>query len=384
MARPQVTIGQSDIKQSNRPQITIVKPNENLGGPLKTPTFNTSIGNTALINNKINTTVLPTPQESLQAIQGTPQGKVAEVQATQGVKQLQGLVKQREELQKQINTPYLSKPTFEKSMQKREVENKIKELDKQIEPKQSVTDIGKTIANVFVQVGKGIVRSPEQAADFILQATTSKYNPIVGLYSNKEKEAIRKEAQSIIQKAPTENFIQNQLGYGTVLPSGETVQQAIDKNSAVKSTNFAGQLAESAGGAISNALVGNVLGGAVTGSAFAQKAAANVGSGLFTGLTSGGSAVEQAYNRGATYDQASKMMLGQAAIDIATEYIAGAFLIFDIVVGSSNKPPSIAPPKKSCITDFISTCLFSLYTALFNLTLSIFANASSEPSATIP
>ena len=94
------------------------------------------------------------------------------------------------------------------------------------------------------------------------------------------------------------------------LNAGRTVQEALDDNSYLKSTNLGGQISRSIGRMLPSVMVGNTSAGAV-------------GSTTLMGTSAYGGGIDEAYKDGATRGQANVYGVGSAGIEMATEWITG-------------------------------------------------------------
>lgn len=194
----------------------------------------------------------------------------------------------------------------------------LQQLDKRYQNQEKIKSntIGKlatTTLNTAIQLGKGIVDIPEFLLDTGIQLGSSNLNPFMHLLYNGNIESGQNIAKELIQEKPTENFINNTLGYGDVLSNGKTVQQTLDENSLIKSDNFGGQIARGIGNMLPSIMIGNTNPGAL----------GKVASTLSLGTNAYGRGLEEAYNEGANRTQANLYGLGNAVVEGATEWLTG-------------------------------------------------------------
>ena len=215
----------------------------------------------------------------------------------------------------------------------------------------------KSSSNFLTRLGKGIALDfPEQILDSGLQIGSSKRNPIMHL-TNKEKDFgerlkdagksmlanvvdispvgwidklvqkvnpsidddtisekllnsiddkgiknRQKIAEEIIKKDASQSFMDNQLGYSKKLSNGKTIQETLDEGALIKSDNTGGKIAENIGQMLPSLMTGGQAQSLTT-----------------MGISSFGSGMEEAYNSGATREEATKYGLLNSAIEIGTE-----------------------------------------------------------------
>lgn len=168
----------------------------------------------------------------------------------------------------------------------------------------------KSTGNALIETGKGIVDFSEGVLDTGLQLGSSKYNPGMWIATgqtpwSKDQSKLNQyqdTAKEIIQKDASQNFIDNTLGYNKILSDGKTVQEILDNGATINSKNLGGQIFRGVGAQIPGLMTGSE-GQSLT----------------LMGINSFGSGVEQAYNNGATRDEATTYGLLNAGIETATE-----------------------------------------------------------------
>ncbi len=174
--------------------------------------------------------------------------------------------------------------------------------------KKSEENLFATINNGLIQLAKGPLDFTESVIDAGLQLGSSKYNPFMYLFGDKDTIERRQQiAQEVISDS-AKNRALDKLGYNKKLSNGKTVQEELDSKSLIKSDNFSGQLMEGIGNMLPAILTGNV-------------GAGTVGASGLMGLNSYGSAIDEAYNEGANRKEANLYGLGSAAVETATEYL---------------------------------------------------------------
>lgn len=117
----------------------------------------------------------------------------------------------------------------------------------------------------------------------------------------KSKQEIEKD---LVKTDATANAM-DKLGYNKVLANGKTVQQTIDDASYVKSNNLGGEIFQSVGQMLPSMIIGGNTGG-------------NAALGVMA-VQSFGGGVEEAYNNGATREEATRYGVMNSAIETATE-----------------------------------------------------------------
>lgn len=180
-------------------------------------------------------------------------------------------------------------------------------LNKQLSP---LENTAQSSVNALIETGKGIVDFSEGVLDAGVQLGSSKYNPMMWITTGQtpwSKDQSKLDnyqdiAKEIVSKDASQNFIDNELGYGKTLSDGRTIQETLDEGALIKSDNLGGQVFRN---------IGTQLPGLMTGS--------EAGSLATMGISSFGSGVEQAYNQGATRGEATGYGLLNSGIEVATE-----------------------------------------------------------------
>lgn len=193
----------------------------------------------------------------------------------------------------------------------------------------SGVNLGSTLVNTLVQVGKGIGDFAEGVIDTSLAVASSKYNPFMHLLYDGDIESGQRIADELIAQDGSEQLIDN-LGYNKVLSTGKTIQQTLDDSSLVTSTNLGGQIARGIGAQLPSMMVGAGLG-------------ANAGlAAMFP--QSYASGYESVIRNGGDRETATKYGLANATIELATEKmfsglggIIGKGALDDVVIDSLTK-----------------------------------------------
>lgn len=177
--------------------------------------------------------------------------------------------------------------------------------------------VANEIAGVGWNVSKSIVELGEDLLDTGLQLGTSDWNPmyLTGLYDKKTQQDIAKE---LIQKDATQNTIET---YGL-----KGAQDYVNENSALfNEDSLGGTVVREATKILLESQLAPSMPGATAGTKLFSKAglkqfgrsAAGIAGTM--GISAYGNALEQAYNNGATREQASKYALMSSALEVATE-----------------------------------------------------------------
>lgn len=205
-------------------------------------------------------------------------------------------------------------------------------INKQLSPLENVVQ---SSTNALIETGKGIVDFSEGVLDAGIQLGSSKYNPMMWITTGQtpwskdqsKLDSYQDIAKEIVSKDASQNFIDNELGYGKTLSNGKTIQESLDEGALIKSDNLGGQVFRN---------IGAQLPGLMTGS--------ETGSLASMGISSFGSGVEQAYNQGATRGESTGYGLLNSGIEVATEKIfsgVGGVLgkgeIDDVIINGINK-----------------------------------------------
>lgn len=213
-------------------------------------------------------------------------------------------------------------------------------------------DIGvgalKTVGNLATNMGEGALRTLEGGLDFVNSVSDSVNNPLLekaevltGKSTEKEakkhREEREKKQREFIARDLTNEF-QEAVGFNDIRKDWE-------KGSLIKSDNLAGQISQGIGGMVPSLVAGN-LGGKALGSAdvltststkglslgkklittgknVGKAAIKNVSANTALATSSYGQALQEAYQNGATDEEARNYALGSSATELATEWITG-------------------------------------------------------------
>lgn len=217
---------------------------------------------------------------------------------------------------------------------------------------QNVADFGigtlKTAGNIATNMGEGALRTLEGGLDFLNSAADSINNPLqekteilTGISTKKEAKKNRlkqEESQRKFISRDLTNEFQEKTGFNEI-------QKDWEKGSLVKENNIGGQIAQGIGGMVPSLVVGNLGGKALGGVGELASAstkglstgkkilatAKNVGKAAIqnapanTMLTTSvyGQSLQEAYQNGATDEEAKKYALGSSATELATEWVTG-------------------------------------------------------------
>lgn len=202
----------------------------------------------------------------------------------------------------------------------------------------------KTVGNTATNMLEGAVRSIEGVADWansiaapINNTITEKAEVLTGVATEEEAKKRKKERDKIARKA-IENDLTNELKEVTGF---NDIKDDWEKGSLVKSDNLGGQIAQGIGGMLPTIGVTKALGIAGELAATSTKGlslgnkiattAKNIGkatlknapANAFMGASSYGQSLQEAYQNGATEEEAKKYALGSSATEIASEWITG-------------------------------------------------------------
>ena len=180
-------------------------------------------------------------------------------------------------------------------------------LNKQLSP---LENAAQSSTNALIETGKGIVDFSEGVLDAGVQLGSSKYNPMMWITTGQtpwskdqsKLDSYQDIAKEIVSKDASQNFIDNELGYGKKLSNGKTIQETLDEGALIKSDNLGGQVFRNIGAQLPGLMTGTEAGSLAT-----------------MGISSFGSGVEQAYNQGATRGEATGYGLLNSSIEVATE-----------------------------------------------------------------
>lgn len=201
----------------------------------------------------------------------------------------------------------------------------------------------KTLGNIATNMGEGALRSGEGIMDTMSSWADKINNPLMektevlsGVSTKKEAKKNRKEREQ-----GTRNFVKRDLTNEFQEATGfNDIRKEWEKDSLVKKENLGGQISQGIGGMVPSMLMGQATGlgevsnvstkGLSTGKKiltglgnFGRQSLSNLGSTSIMGTSSYGQALQEAYQNGATDDEATKYALGSSATEIATEWITG-------------------------------------------------------------
>lgn len=199
-----------------------------------------------------------------------------------------------------------------------------------------------TAVNTATNLGTGAMKSLEGTADsvsdLVVNPLESRINYVIDYAKNGKKVAdenlkdLKKMQQRDIKKDVTKEF-QDKVGYSDLVDD-------LEKNSLVRRDNLGGQVAQAVGGMVPALVMGQTFmqtppnlqsTEGLKGLAKAKTITGNIGKSLIKqipsnamiGTSSYGSGIEEALNNGATLDQARLYGIGNAAKEMATEWITG-------------------------------------------------------------
>ncbi len=210
-------------------------------------------------------------------------------------------------------------------------------------PLQVKDKIDKTVLNTATNMGEGALRTGEgildtanSLSDKVINGVS--YQGIKALYGKERADKWLKEA-----KESTKEFVKKDLTTGLLNKTGyndEKFHKEFEQDSLVKRDNLEGQVAQGVGGMVPSLLAGQYLGlgelptkelKGLQGLDKATQFAKNLGMNILEGLPSTtvlanstyGQSLQEAYQNGATEEQATKYAIGSTAKEIATEWITG-------------------------------------------------------------
>lgn len=161
-----------------------------------------------------------------------------------------------------------------------------------------------SIGSAANYLGQGVLKGAEGIFDAAYNLGTSNLNPYYWFNQDKLKEH-QEIAKEVTQKNAVEELMKT-VTKDNNFKLSEFNNKVLDPYSIVKSNNLAGQVVQGVGQMLPSIALGNPT----------------VGTGMI-GASSYGSGVEEAYNNGATHNQAKLYGLGNAATEIATEWLTG-------------------------------------------------------------
>ena len=206
----------------------------------------------------------------------------------------------------------------------------------------------KTVGNFATNMGEGALRTLEggldfvnSASDFVNNSLLEKAEVITGKSTKKEAKKHRKEREKgqreFISRDLTNEF-QEAVGFNDIKKDWE-------KDSLIKSDNLGGQISQGIGGMVPSLVVGNLGGKALgatnslaststkglslgkklitTGKNIGKAAIKNAPANTVLATSSYGQALQEAYQNGATDEEARNYALGSSATELATEWVTG-------------------------------------------------------------
>lgn len=205
----------------------------------------------------------------------------------------------------------------------------------------------KTAGNLATNMAEGALKTAEGVydtinswSDTVNNGATEKVSVALGLSTKEEARKERKKARE-----NTKNFIKRDLTNEFMDKTGfNDIKKDWEKDSLIKSENIGGQVSKAIGGMVPSMIAGGAAGKALEGGNLALSSTKGLslgqkvltttknvskavlptlGSNAVLGTSSYGNALEEAYNNGATSDQAKKYALGSSATEMATEWITG-------------------------------------------------------------
>lgn len=233
--------------------------------------------------------------------------------------------------------------------------NTVKKKKKEEEEKSFLEKAGnfgistlKTVGNFATNMGEGALRTLEGGLDFVNSASDSinnslleKAEVITGKSTKKEAKKHREEREQgqreFISRDLTNEF-QEAVGFNDIKKDWE-------KGSFIKSSNLGGQISQGIGGMVPSLIVGNLGGKALggtdslaststkglslgkklvtTGKNIGKAAIKNAPANTALATSSYGQALQEAYQNGATDEEARNYALGSSATELATEWVTG-------------------------------------------------------------
>lgn len=206
----------------------------------------------------------------------------------------------------------------------------------------------KTVGNFATNMGEGALRTLEGGLDFVNSVSDSINNPLLEKAEVITRKSTKKEAKKHrkeLEKSQREfisrdltNEFQEAVGFNDIKKDWE-------KNSLIKSDNLGGQISQGIGGMVPSLVVGNLGGKALgatkslaststkglslgkklvtTGKNIGKAAIKNAPANTVLATSSYGQALQEAYQNGATDEEARNYALGSSATELATEWVTG-------------------------------------------------------------
>lgn len=215
---------------------------------------------------------------------------------------------------------------------------------------QKLEKIGKTAVNIPLNLVRGGGKAVEDFYDFSLNASSnidSSLQKIVGNITEEQAKKQRQQAQNIIKEDLTQKTFD-------LVGLDENRLQQLEKNSYVKRDNILGQAIESVGRMLPQVAIGRTV-GFTPNMSFGQNLIASVPGDIAMGTTSYGSALEKAYQNGATTSEANRFAALSAATEVLTEKIDGGIPgtkgkgALDRLLGDADAPRTIAQFMKKYV-----------------------------------
>lgn len=216
-------------------------------------------------------------------------------------------------------------------------------------------EVGKTAYNTFMNVSEGAMRNGEDVLDTGVNLVQKVGNVSDNISNNleynlnsafkgkkyakevldkrkKEQAKLKKSVREYIQRDKVQDF-KDAVGYSDIQPN-------LEKDSLVTQENLGGQIAQAIGGMLPSIAVGKMTGAPeiaststkglkgiskikTIGKNMAKKSVSNIGGNTMLAAGSYGNALREAYNDGATEEEATVYAIGSSAKEIATEWITG-------------------------------------------------------------
>lgn len=216
-------------------------------------------------------------------------------------------------------------------------------------------EVGKTAYNTFMNVSEGAMRNGEDVLDTGVNLVQKVGNVSDNISNNleynlnsafkgkkyakevldkrkKEQAKLKKSVREYIQRDKVQDF-KDAVGYSDI-------QSNLEKDSLVTQENLGGQIAQAIGGMLPSIAVGKMTGAPeiaststkglkgiskikTIGKNMAKKSVSNIGGNTILAASSYGNALREAYNDGATEEEATVYAIGSSAKEIATEWITG-------------------------------------------------------------
>lgn len=202
--------------------------------------------------------------------------------------------------------------------------------------KSTAKNIATNMAEGALRTGEGILDFANNTADTINNKLS--YEAMKKIYGKTKADKWYKNAtensKKNVEKDLTSEFLKK-TGF-----NNQEFHNDFEKESLVKKDNLGGQIAQGIGGMVPSLLVGQYTGlGEITNTStkgmklekkilttagnLGKQTSANLGSTAILGASSYGQALQEAFQNGATNEEARKYALGSSATELATEWITG-------------------------------------------------------------